>query len=169
MIRSLSAAWARVSLAGTVAHIATLTMAAAVVGHATKDIWWPYCKPDQVIIGPASVAKRLQTAEARLADGDRYEVTTFVTVPGGLLDGLEVTTGTKFSSMSASAPERSYCYASLPGQRSQAVVDLADRLGWGSVRYVTIDDERARFVRRTADQLHQLAKTACRWMPEKAS
>lgn len=143
------------------------TLLTGSVAHATRNVWWPYCEPDVHVIDGTSVAGRMQSTEAALKADERYEVTTFVNVDTGDHDGLVVTTGTKWTSMSARAPVRAYCYASLPGLGRQAVVDLADRLGWGSVTAASISDEQAAFVNRSAADLAKLAESHCRWMEEK--
>lgn len=157
----------RAPWAHRMARVFAMSLAAGGAAHATHDVWWPYCQPDQLLIDGTSVAGRLQFAEAAIQANERYEVTTFITVETGDHDGLVVTTGTKWTSMSARAPVRAYCYASLPGLGRQAVVDLADRLGWGSVTAATITDEQAAFVNRSAADLAKLAESHCRWMEEK--
>lgn len=152
----------------TLSGLTVLAMAAGLAADASRTIWWPYCEPDQHFI-ETSVAARMQSAEATLKANERLEVTTFVIVRASDADGLEVVTGTKWTSMSATAPVRTYCYVALPGQGKQAVVDLADRLGWGSVTYATINEEQASFVNRPLAEVQALAKTHCRWMEERSS
>lgn len=157
----------RAPWAHRMARVFAVSLAAAGAAHATRDLFWPYCHPDQLLIDGTSVAGRLTSAEAAIQANERYEVTTFITVETGEEDGLQVTTGTKWTSMSARAPARAYCYASLPGLGRQAVVDLADRLGWGRVTPASISDEQAAFVNRSAADLAKLAESHCRWMEEK--
>lgn len=157
----------RAPWAHRMARVFAVSLAAVGVAHATRDVWWPHCQPDQLLIDGTSVAGRMQSTEASLKGDERYEVTTFVTVETGEEDGLQVTTGTKWTSMSARAPARAYCYASLPGLGRQAVVDLAERLGWGGVTPASISDEQAAFVNRSAADLAKLAESHCRWMEEK--
>ncbi len=158
----------RAPWAHRMARVFAVSLAAGGVAHATRNVWFPFfCKPDQLVIYGTSVADRMQSTEAALKADERYEVTTFVNVETGGHDGLVVTTGTKWTSMSARAPVRAYCYASLPGLGRQAVVDLADRLGWGGVTPASISDEQAAFVNRSAADLAKLAESHCRWMEEK--
>jgi hypothetical protein len=149
------------------ATLFAVTAIGGAVAHATQKAWWPYCKPDQHFI-ETSVAARMQAAEASLKTNERLEVTTFVIVRASDADGLEVVTGTKWTSMAATAPVRTYCYVALPGQGKQAVVDLADRLGWGSVAYALITADQAGFVKRPVAEVLALAKTHCRWMQERS-
>lgn len=158
-----------VSWSHCAASLFAMGLAGSAAAHAMRDVLFPYCKPEEHFI-ETSVAGRMQAAEAASKTAkERYEVTTFITVATGAADSLEITTGTKWGSMTATAPLHAYCYASLPGLGKQAVVTLANRSGWGEIVPVKHSQEQTDFIKRTNDELAALAKTHCRWMTESNS
>lgn len=152
-------------LASVLAGIAVTAMFCGVVVKASEKIWWPYVYPDQIVIEP-NVGQILAEREKALKDDERFQVTNFINVTA---DNLQVVTGATFTSMTAEAPVKSYCYASLPLSGGQKTVNLASRQGSRPIDYLELTVEQAALVDRTPDELTLLARRACRWLETKAN
>jgi hypothetical protein len=155
--------WAAVLVAPVVA-----LMAGAVAAHATKDVWWPWCRPDQIVIGGEMVNHFAKLEEKKPAN-EVLEFTLFHTVRiGSGVNWEEVTTGIKWASSKDRGPVRQYCYFAARTEGLQRVIDLADRDGIGAIRFKPIDENSAKATGRSTAELQELARTACRWMKESA-
>jgi hypothetical protein len=155
--------WAAVLVAPLI-----VLMASAVVAHALKEFWWPWCRPDQIVIG-GEMVNHFAKVEQKKGVNDVLEFTLFHTVRiSGGVNWEEVTTGIKWASSKDRAPVRQYCYFALRTDGVQRVIDLADRDGLGAIRFKQVDENSAKAAGRTAAEMQELARTACRWMKEGA-